>query len=520
MSSVNSFRKNGLVIFGARMASIVTGMLFLLMVTGWLRPQRFGLWEFITDLVTFASYPAGLLTFWASRDIARGRLLGKTVILLNLAFSLAGLAIYAVFALPTFSQFNSNIGPFLLAALLVPLAYWNQAAASVGIGYRPAAMGYSLLVSEAAKLLVAYPALYIFKLEINGVILALITAYVVQSAVITAMARGAVIPKADFSAGKKWLTGLWVPALYLIPSQVGIADTFVASLAAKSTLVTGYYQVAFQLGSLVSYAGLLASALYPLLLRGGSSKAPSMTLDLILMFATPMAVGEAIMAPQLLAFLSPAYVVTASSDVSLAVIILACWGLLYALSYFSDNTLMGVETADLAENRSVRSYLRSSFLFIAEVNTAYLSLILIGVYAIVAGTTAEGLPIVYTVEGWAGIQLLLLAPAVALKLKRVKTKATLEFPRALTYYVACSAIMAVVLFAFTGVAPSPTAGRVDLGKWVVEAVVLGAGSYFGVLLLVNRDVLELARSFVRLFSAGAGASSPRAASAKPPAEEP
>lgn len=480
------------------MASIITGMLFLLMVTGWLRPGRFGLWEVITDLVTFASYPAGLLTFWASRDVARGKLVGRTAILLNLALSGAGLVMFAAFSIPTFSRFNSNYGPFVLAAFLVPLAYWNQAAASVAIGYRPAAMGYSLLVSEAAKLLVAYPALYIFKLDINGVMLAMITAYFVQSLMITVMVKGAVLPKSDFSLGRKWLSDAWIPALYLIPSQVGIADTLVASFTAGSTVVTGYYQAAFSLGSLVSYAGLLASALYPLLLRRGSTKAPGMTLDLILLFAIPMAVGEMVLAPHLLALLSPLYV-SSTSNVSLAVVILAGWGLLTALSLFTDNTLMGVENADLSEKRSFRSYLRSNFVFIAAVNISYLTVYLAGVFIVVGATISADLSLAQTVEAWSGLQLGLLAPALVLKMRRVRKKVAVGFPRALPYYVACSAVMVTVLFALLQIAPPLTAGRMVLGEWAVEAIVLGAAAYFGSLLLIDRKARELAHSFTSMF---------------------
>ena len=488
LSSVGSLRKNGLVIFGARLASIITGMVFLLMVTGWLNPVRFGLWEIITDYVTFASYPAGLLSFWATRDIARGKPVGRTLLLCNLGLSMFGFGIYSVFTV-VYGGFGTTVGPLLLAALLVPLAYLNQAAAGIAIGHRPAVMGYSLLVSEAAKLIVAYPALYIYHMEITGVILALIVSYVVQNVAITAAVWDAVSPRADFADARRWVGDSWIPLLYLVPSQLGIADTFVASIATGSTLLTGYYQAAFSLAFLISYAGLLASALYPLLIRGGSLRAPSITLDLILMFAIPMTVGVVVLAPTLLALLKPVYVSVAPS-----LTILAVWGFLLALSTFTDSTLLGLETADLTGQRSLRGYLKSSFFYVSGINVGYLAIHLVSVFAVVSFGTAANFPVEQVVLLWSLLQVGILAPAVLLKMSKVRSKASLELPRSLPAYLLSSLVMAGALLSLKGLVPSEGVDRLLFGGWVMVIVGIGAAAYFGVLFVMDRGFRRLALS--------------------------
>ena len=495
MSGVASLRKNGLVIFGSRLASIVTGWFFLLMVTGWLNPARFGLWEIITDYVTFASYPAGLLSFWATREVARGKLVGKALFVCNLGLSGFGIGIYGLFTL-AYGGFGSDIGPFLLALLLVPLAYWNQAAASVAIGSRPSMMGYSLLVSEAAKLVVAYPALYIYHLEISGVVLAIIVSYFVQSLVIMVGVSGALSGPIDFGAVRRWLNDIWVPVLYLIPSQLGIADTFVASAATGSTDLAGYYQAAFSLALMVSYAGLLASALYPLLVKGGRSDAPSVTLDLVLMFAIPMAVGNIALAPTFLALLRAEYV-AAATNVTFALGVLSLWGLLVALSLFTDNTLLGLETADVAEKRSFGGYMRSSFGFVSGVNSALLVVFLVGVFFVVTIGRAAGIDPGMIVAYWAILQFAILLPGVALKLRRVRSKTSLRFPRALPAYILSSAVMAAVLLMLAGSAPPPGSDRIPLGEAVLGLVGVGAGVYFAVLFALDGGFRRLVSSVFR-----------------------
>src|SRR2546428_4319420 len=127
LSSAVRPRMTGLIVFGSRIVSAATGFVFLVMVARWLAPAQLGLWEFIVDLIVFASYPAGFLTYWAARDVARGKVVGKTTLVLNLLASMLGVAIFLAFALASYSEVGSSIGPFILAVILVPLSYLNQA---------------------------------------------------------------------------------------------------------------------------------------------------------------------------------------------------------------------------------------------------------------------------------------------------------------------------------------------------------------------------------------------------------
>src|SRR5208283_581787 len=275
------------------MISVFTGLIFLLLMTHSLSTQQFGLCEVILDIVTFACYHAGRLVFWATRDIARGRLLGKTAIWMNMAFSLFGLALYFLFALLSAARVESSADTLLLAILLVPIGYWNQAANAVVSGHRPIVSGYSVIASEACKLLVAFPALLVFHAGIGGVVVSIMAANVAQAATSTYMTRDADALPFDPGAAKGWLARSWLPSLTALPYVLGVADTYIASLAASGTILVGYYQAAFAVATIAGYSFYLASALYPLLLRGGSDELTAATLDLTLLFGVPMAVGAA-----------------------------------------------------------------------------------------------------------------------------------------------------------------------------------------------------------------------------------
>ncbi|MDG6910418.1 MAG: hypothetical protein JRN08_08625, partial [Nitrososphaerota archaeon] len=204
MSSSFGLRSTGLIVFSGRLVSAFTGLLFTVMAARWLNPSGFGTWEVIVTFVTFASYPVGTVAYWATRDIARGRMVGRTALVSGALLSGVGLGIYFAFAVLSYARISASFVPFLLGALLVPLSYFNAAASSIVTGYRPSVYGTSLIFSELAKLSVAYGALYVYHLGIEGVIVALMAAYLVQSMVSTALVRNATVERVDGAEVRRW----------------------------------------------------------------------------------------------------------------------------------------------------------------------------------------------------------------------------------------------------------------------------------------------------------------------------
>lgn len=494
MASRIPLRKTGLVIFSSRIISIFTGMLFIVMVTGWLNVAGFGQWEVILSFVAFASYPASWLGFWATRDVARGRMTGKTVVLLDLVLSIFGTAFYVVMAANWSSFIGFGFGPFLLAVLMVPLGYWGAAASAVAAGHRPVAQAYSLLVSEAAKVTVAYYSLFVLKLGLDGAILAMVSANLFQALVTTGLTFDVFSSKLDLDAGKRWLHDSWVPVVYALPSEITTADTVIAS-AVGGYVLAGYYQAAFQIGSLVGYAGYLSGALYPLLLRGGSDDAPDKTLDLILLFGIPMTAGVIVLAPQLLGILSSQYV-SQTANVSPALGVLGVAGLALAVSTFLDSIIIAKERADLLEGASFSTYISSGFSYVSKVNIGYAAVYVVSVYLAATLGTGAGVGMASIVLAWAISQLSVVVAASAIKLRRVRKVARLSAPRAAVKYVGAAAVMAIVILALSALVPSAGLDRLEAGARVSVLVVAGGGAYFGLLYAVDANFRRLAMAAV------------------------
>jgi O-antigen/teichoic acid export membrane protein len=481
-------RRTGFIVFGSRILSIFTGLLFLVMITRSLTTNQFGLWEVIADVVVFSTYPAGLLTYWATREVARGKIVGKTTLVLNLLASMLGVGIFIIFALGTYSVIGANLSAFLLAIILVPLTYWSQAATALVTGYDPGIGAYSLIASEVAKLLVAFPLLFIFRLNIFGVILSISVTYLVLSAVSTYMLRSVTTDKVDLSLGRKWLRDSHIPAVSMLTYVVAVADTFVASLGQHGTELAGYYQAAYQVALIVGYASYLSSALYPLLLRDRSERLPGVVLDFALLFAIPMSAGAIALAPKMLYLLNPRYVVS-----SPVLVVLSLSALVGVVSLILDQSLMGRETADIEVGRTTSSLLRSDLMFVPVANLAYYVIYTTTVLFVARDSLGSTTPSQFATYAtyWALAQLLLMIAVVVVKAWRLSRRMKVPIPSSFPIYVLTSLGMGVLVYSI-GYLFLPTGlGTLDYGLRLALTVLVGAAFYFGVLSAFDKKARRL-----------------------------
>jgi len=495
MSKPISMRRTGLVVFSARIGSVFTGLAFLLLMTRSLSTQQFGLWEVILDVVTFASYPAGFIVYWATRDIARGQMRGRTALGINLALSSLGIALYLVLSFFTAGPVHAGWATFLLAILLVPIAYWNQAGNAIVSGHDPAVGGYAVISSEACKLLVALPALLLFHTGIDGVILALMSANAAQAATSTYLCRDALKLPFDLAVGRRWMTRSWLTSLTSIPYVVGIADTYIASLAAGGTVLVGHYQAAFAVATLAGYSSYLAVALYPLLLRGGASEElPSITLDLSLLFGIPMAVGAAALAKPILFVLKE----RSYLDGTDALMVLAFAALVVAVASVLDQTLSGRVTVDADDSAGFRHFVHSDLFFVFLVNFGSTVVYIVSVFLIVLAGRGQGTDLAPTLDAWALAQLVVYSAFLALRVPRVRRGGgKLSLRPSFFRYVAGAAIMGAFLYVASDLLLSYSARSLDFAVEAGAVGAAGAAIYFGFVFATDATFRRLARRLLR-----------------------
>ena len=468
-------------VFGAYMVSIFTGLIFIVMVTHSLTTPQFGLWEVITDVVAFSAYPVGVVNFWAARDTGRAKRVGKTAVVANLVLSAAGGVIFTMLAFVGKSAITTSFYLFGSALVLVPISYWYRTTNAILSVHRPQASANTLMASEASKLASGYFLIYVFRLGLPGVLLALAASSIVQGGLGTYYVRETL--EGGFSLGqwRRWFTNAWVPILNSVPVVIGIADTYVAFLVSGGYTLTGYYQAAFSVANLVGYSGYLSYALYPLLLRGAAERMIGVLFDFSMMFGIPMAAGAAALSPQLLYLLSPRY--TAMSE---PLVILAFSALAIAVSLLLDNALMGKDTSDLAAEDKVRTLLRGNLVFVPAVNLAYYVVYIASVGLIVYWGDATGLSYAGTVTLWAIAQGALGAAVVGVKIRRLGLAALSGVGPSLAKYAFSAAVMAAAVVAAAHLLLPGGLTTVVFGLRLCAIVVAGGAVYFGLLAAIDK----------------------------------
>jgi hypothetical protein len=302
-----------------------------------------------------------------------------------------------------------------------------------------------------------------------------------------ALAGGAASSPLNFEQGKKWLAHSWLPILTTLPVFLGIADTYAASLAASDTVLVGHYQAAYSVAALAGYSFYLASAMYPLLLKGSDYKVTAMTLDLALAFGIPMAVGAAVLATPILHLLNPLYL-----DAASALAILAIAALCNTVTSVFDGVLLGKDRVDVDESAKFSDYLRSSILFVAKVNLSVGAVYLVAVYVSVAGGLAVGLPEATTLDVWAVAQLALFVVSILVKARRVRKTDHIVVPRSLGYYVVGAGLMAALLFLLQGFITYGR-GTLFLTLELVAVSAVGVGVYGAFVLALDKTLRDFLR---------------------------
>ena len=84
---------SGLISLLVGIVSTITGLIFTLIVTRSLTPDEYGSWGLIGGLIMYVMILDPIVTYWTTREIARGEDSGKTAIITHGLFSLIDLPI-------------------------------------------------------------------------------------------------------------------------------------------------------------------------------------------------------------------------------------------------------------------------------------------------------------------------------------------------------------------------------------------------------------------------------------------
>jgi len=253
---------SGLIAFIVGLISVLTGLLFAIIVARNLSPEEFGTWSLIFSIISYFIISEEIIQFWTIRQAARGEEVGKTSVVSTTFFSLGAIPFYLIVSYIVSSESNIELDSIILAVILVPMFFISRILQAVNIAHRPQALSYSLLIFEVVKIPAALSFVYFLGLGLDGAIVALMVAYGIRIAVQFYFARPKLHNKFDFLTLKRWIKLSWVSLYSYLSSFIATLDVLIYTLLIGSVIGVAFYAVSLAIANISTHAEKISQALY------------------------------------------------------------------------------------------------------------------------------------------------------------------------------------------------------------------------------------------------------------------
>ena len=481
---------SGLIAFTVTMIGVITGTIFIVIVTRRLDPADFGLWTLIGSLISYVTIIEPIVTYWTTRQIARGEKVGKTAISTSGLFSIVGLGIYIIIAFFISQTLGSDLNILLLASFLIPISFMNNILNSICAGFRPQSIPYGILSFELTKIPVGFLFVIIFPLGIIGVLIATIVANAVRMTLLLIHARSQLLVSFKRQYVKFWVRMSWLTLYTSIHGFIYKLDVLIFSLVTGSLVGLAFWGVASAASNFVGYSGTISQGLFPKILATGKSEYAKENLKKSMYFAVPLVGLSVVFAKPALHVLNPLYI-----DGVYIVGIMAIRLLVNVITGFYFSVLESYERVDLDKQASFKQFLHSRIFTIPTLwliySIIYIASLSIFLFLIWTPQMLDS----ETVMIWALILLAVNIPFMIYGLIKAKKNHNIDFPfKDTAKYVGVTMLAVIIVHLLSENTLTYPPSIWDFIPEVVPLVFLGVSIYFGISYIIDKTTRKLFRT--------------------------
>ena len=433
-------RYSGLIAFAVGLGSVLTGMVFFLIITRRLAPEELGVWALISSVVAYFLISENIISFWSIRQIARKKEVGKTAVTSSLILSLGLVPIYLVYVLTISEISDVDKGILIFGALLVPVYYISNTLNQINAAHRPQVTSYGRIIFESVKTPIALGFVVYYDLGVQGVIITVLFAYLIRIVIQIYFARFKLKNKFSFDVLKNWIRNSWVSLYETLPKFIKRIDVVVFLLITNSVVGLAYYHVSLTIANLISNSRLVSHGLYPKLLTDESSVSIKEIFTLIMYFAIPLLAISIIFSEPALFAINPVY-----QDGSIIVILFAIYTFLAVPNSMFITILRGIEKVDVKENPKFKDLFKSNLFTLSTVllikHCIYLILLVGGLLILKLNSDIE------FVIWWGIVAILSEIPLLIFLGNKINQRAKFSFPiKEITKYILATIVFVLVYF--------------------------------------------------------------------------
>ena len=433
---------SGLISVAVGLITIITGLLFTIILTRTLDPIEFGTWGIITTLFFSVLQIEPIISYWVTREVARGLESAKTAIFSSGIFSSMAVIIYLIIVHFVHSGTDTDFESIFLAAFLIPIIFLNRVLSGINLGWKPQAVSYGILVMGVTQIPMALIFVYFFDMGVIGIIISVAIANISSIIVLAISARETIKKEFQIKFLKKWFRLSWLPFYPGIAGMVHAYDVVVFSLMVGSVEGIGFWTAAVLLPNLISNSGLISTAVYAKLLQKGKMENIQRNVTQIFFFAFPLSAIVIVFAEPGLFILNPIYQIAFP-----VVIIMTFQVVLNTLSTVFQSMLKGVETVDVDEKASFKQYIKSKLFLLPTLlliqYSIYITLLVIMLW--VAGPDYD---LIDLITYWAIIMLSTQIPITICHyiMVRKHLQITFEFSIILKYFAISLVVFSLIYY--------------------------------------------------------------------------
>ena len=347
----------GIIQLIARFSTLITGLVFVTIVTRNLPTEDFGLWQVLGSSVALLLIPLAPLEYWTFRYASRGKNVEKTALIAALISIPILSIIYIIFALTVSSSISTISLYVLVYSIQIPALCLWEVARRITATYKPEYLGYATIALEVGKVAGAYYTISILHLGLLGAIISLAFGQFLQLILIFYVIRPRIRGKFQLSIIKQWYKASIVPIMNSLVSRLSLTDVILVSIMVGSTATVAFIQASRTFTLIVRYSETFLRVLYPKLIRDNKSEDITLTFRLQSFVVIPLAIGGFSLAEPLLGILGEQYV--AAANIMRILVILA---VVEGIEYFMWNILTGTEKIDEDVNKLNLKELKNSWL--------------------------------------------------------------------------------------------------------------------------------------------------------------
>ena len=484
---------SGLIAFVIALVGVVTGTIFVIMVTRKLSPEEFGLWTLIGSIVGYVTIVEPIVTYWTTRQIARGEKVGKTALSTSGFLSIGGVLAYFGIAIFISYTLGTDLFILFLASLLIPTTFVSNILNSICMGHKPQAVSYGLLSFEISKIPLGVFFVVLIPLGIVGALIATIGASVIKIIVLLwSCADSQLVGKIDRKVIKFWFSMSWLTIYQSAYGLIYKFDVLIFSLLTTSLSGLAYWGVAAAVSNLIVHSRSISQGLYPKIIATGKKEYAVENLKRTLYFGIPLLGLTIVLAKPILYVLNPIYV-----EGFLIAIIISFRSFVNIIFGFFLSLLEAKETIDSNKQATFKQYIKSN-LFL----TPTIMISLSGIYVITLLLFLVFRPIdmsdIQIVTSWSLILLGVTIAFMIMVLVLVKKRYDLNLPYShMIKYSLVTAFVSGFIFYFSENFLTYSESVYDFIPQIIPIVLVGGVIYFGITYLIDDSSKILFKSIIK-----------------------